>query len=353
MMRLLCLGDIALANKNLRGQTWLPPADLEPGDEQKVLFNWEFPIGETTNPHPRVRGIRFVAFPDSLPVLEKWSPGFATLANNHVLDAGSDGLLYTVEALHRAGFSTVGAGQDSGEIESPLFWETREGKVAIVNWVFAETHPDWMSVPGPNCWPGQEKARCIIADLKKQADWVLVVVHWSDELFPYPLLQDRAVASELAQMGADMVIGQHPHVVRGMEIFGSCPIFYSLGNFYFAETKDETGNWVLQEAPRTREALGLMIDFQHGQAPSYQILSFWNTKRESILDPLRRAKRRCISTSRPLRLHHGEDYAKWYALERARFDRWGSRWHFGLMRWGVAGSLIRIWHKVQRALASR
>jgi hypothetical protein len=39
-----------------------------------------------------------------------------------------------------------------------LFWETKAGKVAIVNWVFAETHPDWLAVPGPNYWPGVKKS---------------------------------------------------------------------------------------------------------------------------------------------------------------------------------------------------
>ena len=53
---------------------------------------------------------------------------------------------------------------------------------------------------------------------KGEADWVMVVVHWSDELFPYPRPEDRATARELAQMGADLVVGHHPHVVRGMEI---------------------------------------------------------------------------------------------------------------------------------------
>ena len=45
----------------------------------------------------------------------------------------------------------------------------------------------------------------------------MVVVHWSDEHFPYPLVEDRQIARRIPESGADIIIGHHPHVVRGME----------------------------------------------------------------------------------------------------------------------------------------
>ena len=66
----------------------------------------------------------------------------------------------------------------------------------------------------------------------------------------------------------------------------------------------------------------------------------------AVLDPVRRAERRLRTGSRPLRQLSGNEYAEWYAQERARFDKWGSRWHFGLLRWGISGSLRRVFSKL-------
>ncbi len=264
-MQLLCLGDIALSDRNLFRQKWKLPQILNSGNELRVLLNWELPIGETLNTKPRSSGPRLLSFPDSAQLIEKWSPGFATLATNHILDAGDVGLVNTIESLKGAGFETVGAGRTQEEITAPLFWETPDGRLAIVNWVFPETHPDWMAIPGPNCWPGLQQAKHTIQESKGKADWVLVVVHWSDEHFPYPRPEDRTIAHELAQMGADFIVGHHPHVVRGVEILHSCPVFYSIGNFYFSNFEDECGKWTVRQAPRHLEGLGVQISFRKGK----------------------------------------------------------------------------------------
>jgi poly-gamma-glutamate synthesis protein (capsule biosynthesis protein) len=278
-------------------------------------------------------------------MIKNWAPGIATMATNHILDAGEDGLADSLNLLRNMGFKTTGAGLTAEEIERPLRWETTEGSLSIINWVFAETHPDWSAVPGPNCWPGLTEAKQMIQKLKRNSDWVLVVVHWSDELFSFPLPNDREIARELANMGADIVIGHHPHVVRGMEIIGNSPVFYSLGNFYFAEQGDQAGV-MLREAPRNREGLGVKLTFQHGKPPEYELLSFWNNCREARQDLLRRASRRLHSTSRALRKYDGDAYLTWYKTERACFDKWTIRWHFGLMQRGLIGTLQRIVEKL-------
>ena len=104
------------------------------------------------------------------------------------------------------------------KLRKPLIWETKEGKLAIVNWIFPETNPDWMAIPGPNCFPGVNQAKQVICDLKQDNDWVMVLAHWSDELFPYPRLEDRIIAQEFAHTGLDIFVGHHPHVVRGFEV---------------------------------------------------------------------------------------------------------------------------------------
>lgn len=347
-MQLLCLGDVALGPKPLSNEIWTVPGGITPSVATQIMFNWEFPLGERLNSKPRESGRRFMAEPHSIRLVKNWVPGITTLATNHIIDAGEEGLAGTIHSLQEAGFRTIGAGMTREEIAHPLVWEMPEGRLSIINWVFAETHPDWMAVPGPNCWPGLTEARQTIQALKRDSDWVLVVVHWSDELFPFPLPEDREIAHQLAEMGADIVIGHHPHVVRGMEIIGACPVFYSLGNFYFTEIKSNTGGWISREAPRNREGLGLSISFQRGKQPQIEMLSFWNTGREALLDPRQRAQKRLEWASAALRKFKNEDYVRWYRRERTRFDRWGHRWHFVIMRRGVSGTLRKMVMKFRR-----
>ncbi len=338
-MRLLCLGDIAIVSDEDWGHPWPHPAEWADDRDSRVLINWEFPVGETKNPERRVRGERYLACPGSPNALAKWGPGFASLATNHILDGGAAGLGETVERLGGLGFSTVGAGMTREQICRPLIWEADEGRLAILNWVFPETHPDRSAVPGPNCWPGPEEAARSIRSLKGLADWILVAAHWSDEDFSYPLPDDRVLAGRLAHIGADVVIGHHPHVVRGMEVVDSCPIFYSLGNFFFSDIPDGRGGWLVRQVPRNRESLGIEITFQRGKKPAWRALSFWRTKTRAVPDPRDRAARRMRRVSAPLGRFPAPAFADWYAKRRRDFDRWGYRYHFRVGQLGPKGIL--------------
>lgn len=352
-MQLLCIGDVAIADDHLQAWKWPLPAEASLADETRVLLNWELPVANKIVPTPRSSGPRLLAHPNSPHVIQSWSPGFVTLATNHILDGGREGLDKTIRLLTQAGFATVGAGQTQEELAKPLFWETEQGVLAIVNWVFPETHPEWMHVPGPNCWPGLTAAAATIKNLKREVDWILLVLHWSDELFLYPRPEDRITARELAHMGVDLIVSHHPHVVRGMEIIGSCPVFYSIGDFYFSDIRNSQGHWVVRRAPRNREGVGLRILFRRDQQVDYQPLSFWQRQKQVSLDPFHRAVRRMKSASRPLQLFQDTQYATWYGIQRARFNKWGYRWNFGLWqldRYRLMGHLSKhlpaSWHSV-------
>ena len=346
-MELLCLGDVAIVKRNPDDVPWEPPAGLQPGEQTRLLFNWELPIGNTLNQKPRSRGARFMADIKSPEIIKNWAPGFATLATNHILDAGEEGLVETIQTLRKSGFSTVGGGQKMQEIIQPLIWEAAEGRLAFVNWVFPETHPDWMSVPGANCWPGITNAAQTIQALKHQVDWVVIVVHWSDEHFSYPRPEDREIARQLSSAGANLIIGHHPHVVRGMERIGTCPIFYSLGNFYFSDIPAHRGGWTIRQAPRNREGLGVRVSFRVNREPEWQVISFWQTGSKVVTDRLNRATNRMMRVSTPLKQYPNSSYAAWYTDQRARFDKLGYRWHFRLWQLGIHGQLQYLFRLVR------
>ena len=344
-MKLFCIGDIAIAGNHVSEGLWSPPFVRVPGEETRVLFNWELPIGQNLNPVPReCGGPRILSGMTSPGVIHQWAPGFAALATNHILDGGEEGLDYTLRALQQEGFSTVGAGMTQHVIEKPLIWETEEGTLAIINWVFPEANPDWMHMPGANCWPGVGQASNLIRILKREVDWVMAFVHWSDEDFAYPRPEDRVIGRALAEAGTDIVVSHHPHVVRGMEVIGTCPVFYSLGNYYFSEYVDDSGSWKAKWAPRNREGLGIEISFKHGVKLEYKVISFWQANRSVINDPLRRAARRMKDTSKPLMRFSEKDYDRWYKTKRMWFDKIWIRWHFGIRRYGVGGLMRHKLH---------
>ena len=90
-----------------------------------------------------------------------------------------------------------------------------------------------------------------ISDLRQEADVVIVGFHWGLEYQARPTNEQRLLAKAAIDAGADLVWGQHPHWVQGMEIYQGKPIFYSLGNFVFDQ----------MEAKETREGLVVELDF--------------------------------------------------------------------------------------------
>lgn len=345
-MELIFVGDVGLIIENSKVTPWPSPFEFNSNLNARIFFNWELPLGDLPNPIPRnCGGPRLLAHPNSPRIIKNWAPGFAALATNHILDAEEQGLRQTIAALNDAGFITTGAGLNRDEIAKPLIWKTEEGTVAIINWVFPETHPDLNENSGPNCWPGIENAKKVITSLKSENDWVIVVAHWSDEYFPYPRSEDRNIAKELASVGLDLLIGHHPHVVRGMEIFNNFKVFYSLGNFYFSDYQETISKKPSKWAPRCREALGVLVVFKKGNIPNIELISFWQGDGYTYLDSRCRAKKRLISTSKPLLKLSDNNYEKWYRSQRSLFNKYWARWHFGIRKLGFMGSVDYIKEK--------
>lgn len=334
-MELLCLGDIAIIRDDPAFCVWEKLDCLSSGNDQKVLLNWELPIGLRINSSARTSGSRFTSSLNSIDIIRSWAPGIATLATNHAMDADGEGLLMTITELKSIGFMTVGAGMSFKEKATPLTWETEEGKLAIFNWVFPDTHPDCNTVPGPNCWPGMENVKNQINQIRNQVDWILAVLHWGDELFPYPTLQQRKIASGLFNCEVDAIIGHHPHVVRGMELIDGRPVFYSIGNFFFNISGKNPGSSNLHRAPRNNEALGVKWTFKRGNKPIFKIYSFWAKELNVIPDIQKRAEKRLLKTSLALQKYHGNKYLEWYNRKKTEFFSWGAKWHFGVLAIGL------------------
>jgi poly-gamma-glutamate synthesis protein (capsule biosynthesis protein) len=75
-----------------------------------------------------------------------------------------------------------------------------------------------------------------IATTRKVSDVVIAMPHWGPEDAAVPTYPQRALADQIAAAGADVIVGNHTHVVQGYGQAGGTPVFYGLGNFVFDQT---------------------------------------------------------------------------------------------------------------------
>jgi len=180
-----------------------------------------------------------------------------TLANNHMYDAGPDALVDTRDLMEQMGIAATGAGRDLAEARKPAFVEKNGIKVAFLGYcsvlpaggiagpgkvgiapLRAEAHYDTRGANSPVrviSFPHEGDMKNIVADIKaakEQADLVMVGVHWGIIHLPRVLADYQITAGHaMIDAGADMVLGHHAHVPKGIEMYKGKAIFYSLSNF--------------------------------------------------------------------------------------------------------------------------
>ncbi|NIP58475.1 MAG: CapA family protein [Gemmatimonadetes bacterium] len=157
-------------------------------------------------------------------------------ANNHALDAEGEGLRDTREALWRAGIGAVGTGRDLAEARRPFVVERSGLRIAFLAYAAFVNG-------GPSGFALHDRAGVAPMDpilveedvrrVRDQVDLVVVSFHWNIENSQETHADARAFAHRVVDSGADLILGHHPHVPRGVEIYRERPIFYSLGNLIF------------------------------------------------------------------------------------------------------------------------
>ena len=189
-------------------------------------------------------GYAFRADPGFLEAVKTTGFNIVSVANNHMLDFGADALRDTLSNLDNDNIAYAGAGINREEARKPRFVEVNGVKIALLAdldmpMIVAE-------VPGNTLAPQMSQRRGLlemqkdIIEAKKQADVVLVSFHWGYEYTNYPLKDVTKLAKACVDAGADMVLGHHPHVMQGIEVYKGKPILYSMGNFVFDQFREMT-----------------------------------------------------------------------------------------------------------------
>lgn len=143
-----------------------------------------------------------------------------SLANNHSLDYGEDGLVETKNFLEQFEIAVSGHPSKVEGIDVAIK-DVRGQKIAFVSLNFT------------NPYPKEQEAYKLVKNLKEKNNFVVINIHWGEEYALKANDFQKIVAHKLIDSGADLIIGHHPHVVQEIEQYKNKIIFYSLGNFIF------------------------------------------------------------------------------------------------------------------------
>jgi len=170
----------------------------------------------------------------TLAVSELANMGFnvATLANNHIRDFGSEGIVETINTCKSNSIQTVGVGQNFQEAANFLLLSLNETKVALINCCEHEYSISLDDDYGANPLNPVQQYRTI-QEAQKQADYVIVIVHGGIETYQLPTPRMKEIYRFFVDVGADAVVNHHQHCYLGYEVYNKKPIFYGLGNFCF------------------------------------------------------------------------------------------------------------------------
>jgi hypothetical protein len=214
---------------------YLATADL-------AMVNLETAI--TTRGSEQPKKFHFRAPATSLDALAGAGVDVVTMANNHAVDYGRQGLDDTLAARDRSPVPVVGVGRDRDDALSPAVLTAERLRVAFLG---ATQVPDWTLATWP-AGPGRagvaaaaDPARLVqaVREARRRADVVVVYLHWGTDYTDCPNPLQRRTAAALAEAGADVVVGTHAHRVQGAGWLGATYVDYGLGNFVWWRRNSE------------------------------------------------------------------------------------------------------------------
>jgi len=196
------------------------------------IVNLESPVAKNNNNKIYKTGPCLSGSPHTFLYLKQIRTNLVTLANNHLMDFGQQGLYDTLTECRFNSINHVGAGMSLEEAGMPFILEKDEIKVAILNFAENEWSAADVNKSGANPLDIIENVRQI-RKAREVCDFVLVIVHGGIEFYHLPTSRMVSQYRFFAENGASVIIGHHPHCISGMENYQGVPIFYSLGNFLF------------------------------------------------------------------------------------------------------------------------
>jgi poly-gamma-glutamate synthesis protein (capsule biosynthesis protein) len=190
-----------------------------------------------------------------------------SVATNHIKncglgDCGDRAFLDTLDNLRRVGILPVGAGLNHAEAMQPVVVELKGVRFGFVS--LGQVEP--LTFAGANT-PGiavlnDENLRQAIADARRVADVVIAMPHWGPDYSVMPNEWQTHFARVAVEAGADLVVGNHAHVVQAVQVIDGIQVFYGLGSFVFDQT------W----SRETQQGVMAVVLFEGKMYKGYQLI---------------------------------------------------------------------------------
>ncbi|RKZ24851.1 hypothetical protein DRQ29_07265 [bacterium] len=211
-------------------------------DSDLAVVNLETTVGTQTK--CVAKKYVFQAKPSALAGLVWAGVDAVSLANNHIFDYFSAGVIETADSVRNRGIVPLGAGKDSSEFFRPHSFWINGHWFAILG--LNDTRSGFWGMDKPGCAPtwtplGESTAVAEISQLSAIGAIVIVFEHWGREYEQFPNTRQRTLAHKFIRAGAKIVVGSHPHRIQGIEFYRDGVIAYSLGNLIF-DQRDSLGN---------------------------------------------------------------------------------------------------------------
>lgn len=238
---------------------------------------------------------RVISSPELIRCIKTGGFDIVALANNHTFDCFIEGFHNTKGYLEKMGVSYFGAGDNLDEAVEPVIMEVNGIRLGFIGAVDSDT--------GPNQFAGEnqhgvsqlilDRMVAQIRQLSNQVDHVIVSVHWGAERFLIPSPRQIEQGHCLVEAGASMVLGHHPHVLQGLEMYRGAGIIYSLGNFVASEVYFTDGDRVCWNR-RERTGCILIVEMDSEKVLTVkQIPTYDNGQRIEIDDTV--LGKKCIA----------------------------------------------------------
>lgn len=203
-------------------------------DADYATGNFEHPVTFNDDYEEMEKNIHLQTKASSVEALKKLDFTVVNLANNHLMDYMDKGVMDTVEAFNKNELPFVGGGLDLAEASQIDYQEVNGVTIATLGFTDAYVKDSDALESSPGVLLADPEIFIpLIQEANEKADLVMVHVHWGGEYETNPSPRQEGLAKAIADSGADVILGHHPHVLQPVEVYNDTVIFYSLGNFIF------------------------------------------------------------------------------------------------------------------------
>jgi hypothetical protein len=229
------------------------------GKADAAFCQLEINLTQRGSPLPQAR-LAMRAHPGTARAIKEAGFSIVSWASNHCMDWGREGFSDTINALKEQGLQVVGAGDNIDEARRPAIIEKKGTRAALLAYNTILPYGYWAEADRPGCTPlrgltlyeqiehdqpgtpcrihtyaRRDDLQAMVDDIKKaklQFDIVIVSLHFGIHFIPAVIADyQREMAHAAIKAGADLILGHHAHILKGIEVYKGKVIFYSLCNF--------------------------------------------------------------------------------------------------------------------------